>query len=239
MAGGASRYLSVLSTREINTMSRLGLLAWFGVCLPLALTGCGVGAIGQAAVVDDKGADSVRSSFDRPIAVGAAVRPEIRYSLRGAGAPAMHYEVADESVLAAENGTIRGKAAGLTSLLLVSDDGVVLDFFHLWVKEPTSLSLGQITTDAKLVELGGRVDLMRGETLRLSATLRGEGQDLGGEAEDRWKMEGRAAQILEEGRSGRRRIVAVEPGKSLLEVRILDQIAKLEIHVIDAKEVVR
>lgn len=220
-------------------MLRLGLLAWFGVCLPIALTGCGVGAIGQAAVVDDKGADSVRSSFDRPIAVGAAVRPEIRYSLRGAGAPAMHYEVADESVLAADDGTVRGKAPGLTSLLLVSDDGVVLDFFHLWVKEPTSVSLGQVMADDKLVELGGRIDLMRGETLHLAATLRGEGQDLGGEAEDRWKMEGKAAQILEEGRSGRRRIVAVEPGKSSLEVRILDRIAKLEIQVVDAKEVAR
>jgi hypothetical protein len=220
-------------------MSRLGLLAWFGVWLPLSLTGCAFGAIGQAAVVDDKGADSVRSTFERPIAVGAAVRPEIRYSLRGAGAPAMHYEVADESVLAADNGTIRGKAPGLTSLLLVTDDGVVLDFFHLWVKEPTSVSLGQVMADDKLVEVGGRIDLMRGETLRLAATLRGEGQDLGGEAEDRWKMEGKAAQILEEGRSGRRRIVAVEPGKSSLEVRVLDRIAKLEIHVVDAKEVAR
>jgi hypothetical protein len=52
-------------------------------------------------------------------------------------------------------------------------------------------------------------------------------------------MEGKASKILEEGRSGRRRIVAVEPGKSLLEVRILDRIAKLEIQVVDAKEVAR
>ncbi|MBL8744397.1 MAG: hypothetical protein JNK04_24990 [Myxococcales bacterium] len=212
-------------------MSRLGLLAWVGFCLPVALSGCAYGAIGQAAVVDDKGESGVRSSFDRPIAVGAVVRPEIRYSLRGAGAPAMHYEVADESVLSAKDGVIRGKGAGLTSLLLVTDDGVVLDFFHLWVKEPTSVSLGQLTSDDKVIELDGRVDLMRGETLRLSASLRGEGQDLGGEAEQRWKMEGKAAQILEEGRAGRRRIVAVEPGKALLEVRVLDRIAKLEIEV--------
>jgi hypothetical protein len=228
-------------------MSRLGLLACSRVCFALALAGCGVGAMGQTAVVDDKGADSVRSSFDRPIAVGAVVRPEIRYSLRGAGAPAMHYEVADESVLAAGDGVVRGKGAGLTSLLLVSDDGVVLDFFHLWVKEATSVSLGQITANDKLVELSGRVDLMKGETLRLAATLLGEGQELGGEAEDSWKMEGRAARVLEEGRPGRRRIVAVEAGKSVLEVRILDRIAKLEIHVEpkiesdfgDAKEVAR
>jgi len=220
-------------------MSRLGSFACFGVLLPLALAGCGMGALGQAAVVDEKGAEGARRGFDRPIAVGATLRPDVRYSLRGAGAPAIHYEAADESVLEAGDGTIRGKAAGLTSLLLVTDDGVVVDFFHLWVKEPTSLALSQLGQDDKAIELGGRVDLMTGESLHLGVTLRGEGQDLGGEAADSWKLDGRAAALLEEGRSGRRRVVAVEPGRSKLEVRMLDRIASLEINVHDSKEKTR
>lgn len=216
-------------------MSRLGRFACFCVW-PFALAGCGVGALGQAALVDDKGHESARQGFDRPLAVGATVRPEIDYKLRGAGAPSMHYEAADEAVIAADNGVLRGTRAGLTSLLLVSDDGMVLDFFHLWVKEPTTLALRQVFADDKAAELSGRVELLPGEALHLSATLRGEGQDLGGTATDTWKVDGGAVAVLEEGRAGRRRVIALQPGRATLEVRMLDRIATLTIEVSDKKE---
>jgi hypothetical protein len=202
----------------------------------VALTGCGTfGALGQASVASDGGSKGV--GFERPIAVGATLRPELKFSLRGAGAPALHYETTDASVLSAGEGTLQGRSPGMSGVLLVTDDGVVVDFFHVWVKGPTSIALSRASSDGKSEEVSGHLELMRGEAVVLSSSLRGEGQELAGEAEHVWSVKGGAVRLLEEGRSGRRRLVATAPGEAMVDVAALDRVVSLKVTVHDRKEV--
>jgi hypothetical protein len=40
----------------------------------------------------------------------------------------------------------------MSGVLLVTDDGVVVDFFHVWVKGPTSIALSRASSDGKSEE---------------------------------------------------------------------------------------
>ncbi len=210
----------------------------------LATSACGHGALGQATFADGcgpEGASCARRGFEAPIAVGATLRPEVRLDLQGAGTPAAHYQSVAADVLRAERGLLEGRAAGVSAVLLVTDSGTVLDFFHVWVKRPTHLRLFlRSTVGAAEEELTDRVELLAGESVRLSASLFGDGQALAGDAEQQWTLDEPIAAVLYEGTSGRRRIVAREPGRGTLRVRSLDQTAFVDVVVHPAKgELVR
>lgn len=201
-----------------------------------AASGCGTfGALGQATVGSDTSAK--RAGFERPIAAGATLRPELGFALRGAGAPAVHFETSDAAVLSAGEGTLEGRAPGLSGVLVVTDDGVVVDLFHVWVKKPTSLALRRVASVDKEEDVSGHVELMVGEALVLSSSLLGEGQELAGEAPQTWKEKGGAVRLLEEGRADRRRVVASSPGESVIDVSALDRVATLRVTVHGRKEV--
>ncbi len=188
-------------------------------------SGCAIeGGLGQAVAANDCKADEARcarASFDRPIAVGGVVRPDLSFKLRGAGAPSMHYRAADETILRTENGRIEGLKDGMTAVLAVSDDGYVLDFFHVWVKSPTHVSLAGYRGASDRVEpIADRVELLPGESLRIRSEIDGEGQLLAGDIPQGWKVEGSAVALLDDGDPSRRRVVAVEPGKARLTVEV-------------------
>ncbi len=199
------------------------------------LVGCGHGAIGQAVLSDGcRAEDSAceKRGFEAPIAVGATVEPEVRIDLRGSGAPAAHFTAVGDDVIVADRGVLRGKAAGVAAVLLRTDSGTVLDFFHVWVKAPTHLKLFQLAPAGSTPEaITTPLELLEGESVRLSASLFGDGQPLAGRADQEWTIDRPVVAVLGEGRSDRRRLVALEPGRTTLRVRSLDQTAFVEIVV--------
>ncbi len=213
-------------------------------CLALlATSGCAAGALGQARVSSacaDGDAACKPGGLDAPLAAGASTSPMISFSLRGAGAPSWQLESADPSVLVTEDGRITGVEDGLTSLMVTSEDGTVFDFFHVWVKTPTQIELAAITPGATAPSiLAQRVELLPGEIIRLSTSLRGNGQPLVGDAPQTWKLshsrETPAAVLLDEGAPYKRRLVAVAPGETKLTIESLGLTRELVIVVSDPK----
>jgi hypothetical protein len=187
-------------------------------CLLLTVSGqlgCAVGALGQASLYAESDAQGPDRGLDHPIAVGARWVPSLDVQLRGAGAPSVHFEVADLEILSAERGTLEGRKPGLTAVLVTTDDGTVLDFVHVWVKAPTSVDLsareGQSTRRVR-----GRVDLFVDEMLDLEAAVSGEGQPLAGDLPLEWRVDGSAVALLDAGAPARRRLVAATPGTTRL-----------------------
>jgi hypothetical protein len=222
-------------TRFVPAFSSLPWL--FAVATFAAGCGGNLGALGQAVVpeaCDPAKATCKRSGFDQPLAVGGLLQPEISLSQKGAGAPAVHFEAADESVLSTEAGRLQGRAPGMSALLLVTDDGTVMDMFHVWVKAPTSIELRASRGDSDSAQpISGRVDLLPGETLRLSTTLEGEGQPLNGDVAHEWKLDKPVAALLHEGVANRRRLVATSPGEATLSIHAGDVHTTLHVVVLE------
>lgn len=198
------------------------------------LSGCGGwGGLGQARMAGDCAAGDTnckRRTLDAPIAVGAVVRPDLVFELRGSAAPSLHFDTADPTVLVAKQGAILGKSPGISALLLTTDDGTVLDFFHVWVREATGIRLSMVQAGATEA-IRRKVELLAGESVRLLATPTAEGQDLAGESVQEWTIDPPIAVLLEEGRDDSRRLVAMDPGAATLTVRSLGKSVELGIVV--------
>jgi hypothetical protein len=189
-------------------------------CLLLTFSGqlgCAVGALGQASLYAEPSGRGSDAGLDHPIAVGARWTPTLDVQLRGAGAPSVHFEAADPTVLSAEGGALEGRAPGMTAVLVTTDDGTVLDFVHVWVKAPTSVDLSAREAQSSR-RVRGRVDLFVDEVLDLEAAVSGEGQPLAGDLPLEWRVDGSAVALLDAGAPSRRRLVAAAPGTSRLTV---------------------
>lgn len=201
------------------------------------------GALGQAKVTStcEDGDEACKpTGLDGPLAAGATATPMISFSMRGSGAPSWQLESADPSVISTSEGRITGVEDGLTSLMVTSDDGVVFDFFHVWVKTATQIELTGVTPGASgATVLGDRIELLPGEILHLSTSLRGNGQPLVGDAPQSWKLtsskDERPAALLDEGSPHKRRLVAVSPGETKLVVESLSLTRELTVVVSDPK----
>jgi hypothetical protein len=81
------------------------------------------------------------------------------------------------------------------------------------------------------------IELLSGESVKLAASLFGDGQALAGEAEQEWSVDRPVVALLKEGHGGRRRVIALEPGRATLRVRSLEQTAFVDIvvHAPDTK----
>ncbi len=210
-------------------------MRFFSIVPLLLLTGCGSGAMGQAVFSDGCRAEDTtceRRGFEAPIAVGATVAPEVRVDLKGAGTPSAHFTSVGEDILLADHGVLKGRAPGVTAVLLRTDAGTVLDFFHVWVKAPTHLRLF-LTSAAggKAETIDTPIELLSGESVKLAASLFGDGQALAGEADQEWSVDRPIVAVLREGHGGRRRVIALEPGRTTLRVRSLEQTAFVDIVV--------
>jgi hypothetical protein len=207
------------------------------VVLGLSLCGCAAGAMQQAVVSDScKAGDPAcsRAGFDAPIAVGASTRPLVHLDLRGSAAPGFHLESAAPSIISVDGGNITGRGEGMSALLFVSDSGAVLDFLHVWVKAPQSLRLSAAEPGSAPHDLSGVIEMLPGESIRISATPVADGQDLLGSGESTWAVEPAIARLFREGSDGERRLVAKEPGKALIRIKSLGVESTLELVVASA-----
>jgi hypothetical protein len=212
---------------------RLGLAA-SALGLALGLGGCGGGAMQQGFVSDAcKAGDPscARSSFERPIALGASIHPEVHLTLRGSAGPGFHLESAAPTVLEVDGGSVIGRAQGMSALLFVGDSGTVIDFIHVWVKQPSALRLSSAEAGSAVHDLNGLVEMLPGESIRVTATPVADGQDLLGAGDAVWTVEPPIAKLMREGNDGERRVVAREPGHAVLRVKTLGVESTLDIVV--------
>ncbi len=217
-------------------------LLWFGCAALLSTSACAFGgALGQAKVSSAcaEGDEACKpNGLEGPLAAGATAEPMVSFSMRGSGAPSWELESADPSVLLTEDGRITGVKDGLTSLMVTGEDGMVFDFFHVWVKTPTQIELTGIAPGATgATVLGDRIELLPGESVRFVTSLKGKGQPLVGDAPQTWTLSGATppAVLLDEGAPHKRRLVAISPGETKLSIESLGLTRELTVVVSDPK----
>jgi hypothetical protein len=202
------------------------------------LGGCGGGALGQAVVSDackSGDASCSRVGFDSPLALGASTEPDVHLQLRGSTGPGFHLESAAPSIMEVTGGRVTGVGEGTSALLFVSDDGSVLDFLHVFVKKPTELKLTAGATGQELHAVSGVIEMLPGESLRVSAQVMSDGQPLIGTGITTWTVDPPIARLLREGSEGERRIVAKDVGHAVIRVKTLGVESTLDIVVTDAR----
>ena len=215
-------------------MLRLKPLATSGA-LALTCCSCGGGAIGQSSLVaqphSDKG--GLLSSLDAPLAVGGTVRPEIRIDLKGSTPPPTHMISVRPDILSVDALGVTGRAPGLAALLVATDENVVIDFVHVWVKPADRIELHAIDSSGMDVgELTESVDLAVGESLRIVPRAYAGSQVLSGATSTTWSIEPPIALALKEGLPQRRRILARTPGSTTIRVSALGATKTLTLKVV-------
>lgn len=208
--------------------------------LALAISGCGAGALGQSHTGDDCAPgdqDCVMAGLGAPLAVGATTRPAVQTQLRGSGTPSLALWSAAPDVLTVHRGLITGQKRGVSAIVMAMDDGSAIDFVHIWVREADRIELHRLAIDGNdLGELRDTVELVAGESLRIAPRPYADAQRLLGEGTSEWRVEPPLCDVLRDGATSRRRLVARAPGQAKLHVTSLGVSATLDlvVHPIDA-----
>jgi len=124
---------------EATKRWKLGLLV-----LMATSWGCGAMAMGQGAM-HSEGSDDAKE-LNAPLAVGGTIQPEVEISMQGTAAPTLVLVSGRPEVVAAEQGRLIGRAPGVSAILVTTKEGVVLDFYHLWVEEASRATLQTVRT---------------------------------------------------------------------------------------------
>jgi hypothetical protein len=213
----------------LNTTTTAALVALAGL-----LAGCG-GGMGQMTTVARGAADKggLGSALDAPLAVGAEVRPEFKFSIAGAAAPTTHLLTARPDMLAVKDGLLVGVKPGVVAVLVATEGDTVIDFLHVSVRAPDRLALHGI--DQGGVDLGPlteRLELVSGESMRLVPHVYAGPERLVGVATSTWTVEPPIAAVLKEGLPNRIRLVARSPGEATVTVNMLGKSSTLKLRVV-------
>jgi len=208
------------------------------LCLVFA-TGCAQGtsgALGQTqASPDCSPSDLVCavSGLDGPVAVSASLPLDISVTSQGSAAPPLTFVSANTDIFTVRGARLAGLSPGVASLLVMTNDNLVVDFFHVWVVTADKLELHRRTEQG--MEVGSapeRIELLVGDELRLSAEPYQGAQRLLGEINAKWSAGEDVLKLLDEGVPGQRRVVAVAPGSTTVQVDALDVSASLDVEVV-------
>ncbi|MGE0324016.1 MAG: hypothetical protein AB7S68_17010 [Polyangiaceae bacterium] len=186
-------------------------------CLAL-LTGCGTGAMGQAQFAE-KHADGAHS-LNAPLAQGASLEPEVNLQLPGSAAPTLELVSARDDIAKVQDGRIVGTGPGVTAILVTDKAGTVLDFYHLWVEQPTRATLHRVETGKDLGELEGGLDLVVGESVEVTPKVYYNTQELAGRVAAEWSVTPAIITPMRIGAHSGRRLLATTPGEAQLNVRL-------------------
>lgn len=214
-------------------MTRIPLLL-----LVLGASACGtVGAFGQATMFRECSpgdANCRRATPAAPIAVGARLRPDVRIDVRGSVMPVVALSSSREDIVAVEDGALVAKKPGMSAVLIASADGTIIDFQHLWVAEATGIVVERPSPVGNGVEeVVGPLQLVSGEQVILTSTMIAGAQRLAGESELAWEVENPAAiTLLRDGSTGRRRLVARQPGIARVTVAALGITTTFDVEVV-------
>ena len=176
----------------------------------LALPGCASeGALGQSQSSPDcSPSDFVCAvhGLDKPLAAGTTLPIDVSLDLQGSATPPLTLLSGDESVITVDGSVLRGKGPGLASLLITIPGNLVVDFFHVWVEQPTAIALHRRTEDGgDAGSMPGKLELLVDDELSASVEAFAGSQRLLGEPEATWSVNAKAVQILDDATPARRR----------------------------------
>src|SRR5262245_38752214 len=109
----------------------------------LSVTACGgAGGLSQSRVQEPR--ENGSEALNAPIAVGASLVPEVHIETPRCSLPVLHLASARPDVITIENGALLGKAPGVSAILFATDEGRVVDFLHVWVAQPSRMTLARL-----------------------------------------------------------------------------------------------
>ena len=188
--------------------------------LIVCIFGCGTdGALEQTQIGDEcaDGAYCGPELGDGPFAVGASFELSARVTSPGSSTPVVDLIAVDPTVIEASAGQITGVGPGMSAVLITNDEGVVLDFIHVFVEEPDHLQIIRLA-DTSGADIDGPIELLVGDELALTSIPSISHQAMVGNAPSTWSATGAAVSILADGDPVRRRVVAREIGDTTITV---------------------
>jgi hypothetical protein len=131
------------------------------------------------------------------------------------------------------DGRLRATGPGITAVLIMADDGSVIDLTHLSAATVNRLSLhrgGGAELDER--ELPSVIQLFPNETLTLTVRVWHDGQPLIGDVGDVWSLDNPEFRILDQGFAFERRIQSPASGSTRLAIDILGISRTLDLEVV-------
>jgi hypothetical protein len=182
------------------------------------------GALGQSSTRPDCAPeDSACQSdgLDAPLAIGARLPLDTRITARGVAAPKMTLESARTGVLGVEGVTLIGKSAGWSSVMMINEGGLVLDFVTMTVAAPDRMELYRLT-DSGAVEaapMPTKIQLAVGDDFEVSVKPWSGATRLLGNIDAVWTLSDPSiATLLDGGRPSSRRVRVKAVGSATLTI---------------------
>jgi hypothetical protein len=158
-----------------------------------------------------------------PIAAGATLALEVKPAIAGGPAVPLTLRTVDPLVATIDDaGRVRAVGPGITAVLVLTDDGGLVDVTHVSVAKAERVSFhrgGGGALDER--QLPARIELFPEEELTLSLRVWQSGQQLIGEMGDVWSVDDDAFKVLDQGFALERRIKAPASGTTTLLVDVL------------------
>lgn len=206
------------------------------------VAGCGsdsgtTGALGQSSTTADCAPNDTacqNDGLDAPLAEGATLPINVRITAKGVAAPKLTLESARTDVVAVDSGQLVGKGAGFSSVLMLGEGGVVMDFVTLTVERPDRVELYRLDASggAEPSPLPQKIQLAPGDDFEVSVKAFSGATRLLGELDGGWSLEGNAAMMLDSGRKGSRRVRAKAPGSARLVIKTSSFEKSLDLEVL-------
>jgi hypothetical protein len=169
------------------------------------------GALGQVCL---------RAGLDAPMAAGSSVELIIDFTLSGSTGPAVSLHAADPTVLVVDGNEVAAAAEGMSGLLFVGEDDVVLDFLHVWVARPDELRLLAYSRQGDLLgRVQDRVTLLVGDEVLVSVEPFKAAQPLLGNFRLERELTGEAVIVVPDAVGGLYRVVARSVGTATVTLR--------------------
>ena len=212
----------------------------FLLAASLTLSACGdsnPGALEQAGFrVGCQGDDDACpvSDLDAPLAVGATEHLEIDLLIPGSFCPTAPFLSLAPGVIEAQGFDLQAKSEGTCAILLMTSDGQVLDFIHLWAVRPDRMQLHLLSAEGlDMGRIERDLQMVAGESMRFKPVAHQGNLALLGHFDDsQWRIEGNAVQLLDEGLGHHRRLRAVQTGTAVLHVEASGMLASLNVEVL-------
>jgi hypothetical protein len=192
----------------------------------LVVSACSDGLVGQTTLSQPCPAGDASCEAEgvsAPIAVGATFALEVKPVLAGGTAVPLSLRTVDEDVATVtDDGKLRATGPGITAVLILAEDGGVVDLTHVAASKANRLSFhrgGGAELDER--ELPDAIQLFPNEVLTLSLKVWHDGQPLLGDVGDVWSVDNPFFHIVNQGFPLERRIQAPLLGSTTLTVDVL------------------
>lgn len=181
-----------------------------------ALAGCANdGALGQSQVSPSGEGESAPGGFEAPVAVGGSQLVDVHVTLQGSTSPPLTLLSGNESIFTVEGQTLVGTGPGVASLLITTQEAIVLDFIHVWIQSATDLALQRRADDGALMgPMPSKIQLLADDEIHVSVSALSLTQPLLGAPSATWSADPEIVTLLDEGIPGRIRVVARKEGKT-------------------------